>query len=64
MTNHVHLLITPHLEQSLGRAMQMLGCYLYNTIIIAISGLAHAGKVATNQLSLILSLIVNLYAIY
>ena len=27
MTNHVHLLITPHLEQSLGRAMQMLGRY-------------------------------------
>ena len=27
MTNHVHLLITPHLEQSLGKAMQMLGRY-------------------------------------
>lgn len=25
MTNHVHLLITPHLEQSLWKAMQMLG---------------------------------------
>jgi putative transposase len=24
MTNHVHLLITPHHEQSLGKAMQML----------------------------------------
>ncbi|NOT12891.1 MAG: transposase [Methylococcaceae bacterium] len=34
MTNHVHLLITPHLEQSLGKAMQMLGRYYvqyYNT---------------------------------
>ena len=28
MTNHVHLLITPHLEQSLGKAMQMLGALL------------------------------------
>jgi putative transposase len=27
MTNHVHLLITPHLEQSLGKAMQMVGRY-------------------------------------
>ena len=27
MTNHVHLLITPHHEQSLGKAMQMLGRY-------------------------------------
>ena len=27
MTNHVHLLITPHTEQSLGKAMQMLGRY-------------------------------------
>ena len=27
MTNHVHLLITPHLEQSLGKAMQILGRY-------------------------------------
>lgn len=27
MTNHVHLLITPHREQSLGKAMQMLGRY-------------------------------------
>lgn len=27
MTNHVHLLITPHLEQSMGKAMQMLGRY-------------------------------------
>ena len=27
MTNHVHLLITPRLEQSLGKAMQMLGRY-------------------------------------
>ena len=27
MTNHVHLLITPHFEQSLGKAMQMLGRY-------------------------------------
>ena len=27
MTNHVHLLITPHLDQSLGKAMQMLGRY-------------------------------------
>ena len=27
MTNYVHLLITPHLEQSLGKAMQMLGRY-------------------------------------
>ena len=29
MTNHVHLLMTPHLEQSLGKAMQMLWRY-YN----------------------------------
>jgi putative transposase len=27
MTNHVHLLITPHQEQSLPKAMQMLGRY-------------------------------------
>jgi putative transposase len=27
MTNHVHLLITPHNDQSLGKAMQMLGRY-------------------------------------
>jgi putative transposase len=27
MTNYVHLLITPHLEQSLGKVMQMLGRY-------------------------------------
>lgn len=27
MTNHVHLLITPYLEQSLAKAMQMLGRY-------------------------------------
>lgn len=27
MTNHVHLLITPHEEQSIGKAMQMLGRY-------------------------------------
>lgn len=27
MTNHVHLLITPHQEQSLGKALQMLGRY-------------------------------------
>ena len=27
MTNHVDLLITPHQEQSLGKAMQMLGRY-------------------------------------
>ena len=27
MTNHVHLLITPHTEQSLPQAMQMLGRY-------------------------------------
>ena len=27
MTNHVHLLITPHAEQSLGKVMQMLGRY-------------------------------------
>jgi putative transposase len=27
MTNHVHLLITPHTEQGLSRAMQMLGRY-------------------------------------
>ena len=27
MTNHIHLLITPHHEQSLGKAMQMLGRY-------------------------------------
>ena len=27
MTNHVHLLITPHTEQSLPKAMQMLGRY-------------------------------------
>ena len=27
MTNHVHLLITPHTEQSLSKAMQMLGRY-------------------------------------
>ena len=27
MTNHVHLLITPHFEQSLGKTMQMLGRY-------------------------------------
>ena len=27
MTNHVHLLITPHLKQSLGKAMQILGRY-------------------------------------
>jgi putative transposase len=27
MTNHVHLLITPHLEQSLGKAIQLLGRY-------------------------------------
>ncbi len=27
MTNHVHLLMTPHGEQSLGKAMQMLGRY-------------------------------------
>jgi len=34
MTNHVHLLITPHAEQSLPKAMQMLGRYYvqyYNT---------------------------------
>lgn len=27
ITNHVHLLITPYLEQSLGKSMQMPGCY-------------------------------------
>ena len=27
MTNHAHLLITPHGEQSMGKAMQMLGRY-------------------------------------
>jgi putative transposase len=27
MTNHVHLLVTPHAEQSLGKAMQLLGRY-------------------------------------
>ncbi len=27
MTYHVHLLITPHQEQSLGNALQMLGRY-------------------------------------
>jgi len=27
MTNHVHLLITPHTEQGIGKAMQMLGRY-------------------------------------
>ena len=27
MTNHVHLLITPHQEQSLGKTLQMLGRY-------------------------------------
>jgi putative transposase len=27
MTNHVHLLVTPHAEQSLSKAMQMLGRY-------------------------------------
>jgi putative transposase len=27
MTNHVHLLITPHGEQSLGKTLQMLGRY-------------------------------------
>jgi putative transposase len=27
MTNHVHLLITPHEQQSLGKALQMLGRY-------------------------------------
>jgi putative transposase len=27
MTNHVHLLITPHYKQNLGKAMQMLGRY-------------------------------------
>ena len=27
MTNHVHLLITPHTEQGLGKMMQMLGRY-------------------------------------
>ena len=27
MTNHVHLLLTPHTEQGIGKAMQMLGSY-------------------------------------
>ncbi|WP_198140867.1 transposase [Nitrosospira sp. NpAV] len=27
MTNHVHLLITPHEEQSLSKALQILGRY-------------------------------------
>ena len=27
MTNHVHLLITPHTEESLGKVMQMVGRY-------------------------------------
>lgn len=27
MTNHVHLLVTPHTEQSLSKAMQMMGRY-------------------------------------
>lgn len=27
MTNHVHLLMTPHAEQSIGKALQMLGRY-------------------------------------
>ena len=27
MTNHVHLLITPHEEQSIAKAIQMLGRY-------------------------------------
>lgn len=27
MTNHVHLLVTPHLETSIGKMMQMLGRY-------------------------------------
>lgn len=27
MTNHVHLLITPHTEQGIGKALQMLGRY-------------------------------------
>lgn len=29
MTNHLHLLITPHAEQGLPKAMQMLGHYYY-----------------------------------
>lgn len=27
MTNHVHLLVTPHLETSIGKMIQMLGRY-------------------------------------
>ena len=27
MTNHVHLLLTPHTEQGIGKAIQMLGRY-------------------------------------
>jgi putative transposase len=40
MANPVHLLITPHNNQSLGKAMQMLGRYtMCNTRIIATGAL-------------------------
>ena len=57
MTNHVHLLITPHLDQSLGKAMQMLGRYYVQYYNYSTGAPVHSGKAATKRHSLILKLI-------
>ena len=57
MTNHVHLLITPRLEQSLGKAMQMLGRYYVQYYNYSTGAPVHSGKAATKPRSLIPKLI-------
>ena len=47
MTNHVHLLITPHTEHGLSKVMQMVGRYsVQHFNHIAIYAPVHSGKVA------------------
>lgn len=51
MTNHVHLLMTPHQEESISKVMQMLGRYTFNTLTTPTNALAPYGKVVTKQVS-------------
>ncbi len=55
MTNHVHLLITSHTEDGIGKMMQMLGRYYvqYSTILINVR--VPYGKGVTKQPLLIVN---------
>jgi len=44
MTNHVHLLITPHTEQGLSKVMQMVGRYYVQYLIMLTNAAVHYGK--------------------